>query len=173
METIFELFQGNPLLLFFVIAAIISFLQGLGGKKKQDPRGPVNQRPQQTKEQDEVDWRDIFRQEQQEEQYPQTQQQQSSYQRSEPEHKETYTASIHIDSDLEKANSELQDRYAEMKERKERAARMEQKLNYQSPILNGDITRSNKALDFRNISGDEVIKGIVWSEVLGKPKSKR
>ncbi|UCZ54495.1 hypothetical protein LGQ02_06960 [Bacillus shivajii] len=162
----------NPLILFFIIAAILSFFQGLGGDKKQEdkrPNRPQN-RPQQSghqQKEEEVDWREIFKQEQPsvEERHEKTRQptvERESVSKHEPA------------KELEKANNDLSDRYEALKKRKEEALKQVKKVD-KSPITEGDITKktSKVELDFSKVSRDEAIKGIVWSEILGKPRSRR
>ncbi len=42
-----------------------------------------------------------------------------------------------------------------------------------SPIYNGDLTASSKLhLDFSKMSREDVMKGVILSEILGKPRAK-
>ncbi|MBU9712057.1 hypothetical protein [Evansella tamaricis] len=170
MQGLFDLFGNNPLILFFVIAAILSLLQGRGGKKDTtNTSSPRRQTTTTTQRQDEVDWREIFRQEQ--DPSDQRNQQESTA----PNTIHSYELDSSLESEVEKSNRELNERYEQVKKRKERALEQAKTLE-NSPILNGDISNdsiSNVRLDFSKISREEAVKGIIWSEILGKPKSRK
>ncbi|MCT8139679.1 hypothetical protein H1D32_19370 [Anaerobacillus sp. CMMVII] len=160
MEDLLRIFT-NPILLFFIIGAILNYLKKGNEqeeeKGKRKPGSPVRQETQQK----EVDWREIFRQEAQTEP-AQKKQQPQSYSYSEPKE---------ISAEVQRRN-ELLEKYEKAKKNKETAKRTE-RISKESPIYKDDITASNPVtLDFSNITRDEAVKGIVWSEVLGKPRSK-
>ncbi|WP_096188353.1 hypothetical protein [Evansella halocellulosilytica] len=163
----------NPLILFFIIAAILSFFQGLGGNKKQEnkrPNRPQN-RPAETGQshrEEEVDWREIFKQETQTVEERRETTRQPSAENSSP-------LSRDGEKELNKTNEELLERYENLKKRKQEAKRNASKIE-NSPIQNSDLTKNRKSkveLDFSSISRDEAVKGIIWSEILGKPRSRK
>jgi hypothetical protein len=69
----------------------------------------------------------------------------------------------------------IQEHYEKAKKKQRRAEESAGKIE-NSPIVKGDITsQANQKidLDFKNISKQDVVKGVVWSEVLGKPRSRQ
>ncbi|PYZ94248.1 hypothetical protein CR194_01540 [Salipaludibacillus keqinensis] len=189
MEGLFNLLIESPLLIFFIIAAILSFVRSRGGDDQEKQSGkPSNQgrpsqqrQPQQRSRTDqdreqEVDWRDIFRQEERP-----TQPQPTVYrtERSE-EAREKAEAAVEslprdAEKELNKSNRELHERYERIQERKKQAMDLSGEIAG-SPIAQKDLTMQRKPkirLDFSNISRDEAVKGVIWSEILGKPKSRR
>ncbi|ADU29862.1 hypothetical protein [Evansella cellulosilytica] len=156
-----EALLGNPLLLILLIGALFSFFQRLGASNTEEQQQP----PKRNTPQQEIDWEDIFRQEES---------------KQEPAEKssvnDVYTPDSYYNSEdeLAKANSELQDRYEATKKRKQRARELEQVMKKDSPIFTEDITKqTNVGVSFSNMTREDAIKGIIWSEVLGKPKSKK
>ncbi|MBU9722503.1 MULTISPECIES: hypothetical protein [Bacillaceae] len=172
----FDLIANNPLLLFFVIAALLSFFQGMGGKKQEEKsRGPRPGQPTTSQGQEEVDWREIFRQEHAPTEHDNENQRPSPSNTSMGENSSTSLNTASRETEIEKANRELQERYEKVKKKKAKAIERLEK-SQGSPILSNDITKSPNTkvqLDFKNISREEAIKGIIWAEVLGKPKAKR
>ncbi|MDG5786544.1 hypothetical protein QA612_03505 [Evansella sp. AB-P1] len=162
-----ESLLGNPFLLFFLIAALLSFFQGFG-KKKEDQQQSGNKGPQEKPKKEEIDWREIFKQEQE------PPKQEPKRPPSQPRRQETYTASIDVEHELNKGNKELNDRYEKAKQRKREVLESTADLS-DSPIIKGDITKSSSKIDlsFSKISREEAVKGIIWSEVLGKPKARK
>ncbi|SER80519.1 hypothetical protein [Salisediminibacterium halotolerans] len=176
-----EFFLGlldSPLILFFVIALILSFFQSRGSEKKEEEQKRRREQRDSSGE-DEIDWRDIFRQEQN------TGQEKPGRpgQKPEPEPKQyeigeerqRQAPKPEAETQLTKMNEDLQKRYSELERKKQQAKQSEKKIG-NSPITRGDITAAKEPkvnLDFSQISGDEAIKGVIWSEILGKPKSKR
>lgn len=160
MNQLLDFLFGNPLLLFLVIGAILNFLQkGKDPEQKREPRKtgtPVSKE----KQREEVDWREIFRQEAHTEPKP-TKQQEQSY-----KYEEQPVTEV-------KRSQELLQKYEEAKRRKESEKSTKKKSLADSPIYKDDLTASNKVrLDFSKVTREDAIKGVVWSEILGKPKSK-
>lgn len=143
----------------------MSFLKrGKEEEAQRETRKPVAPRAQGRPEnqRNEVDWREIFQQEAGTNSTPQKAREQS------------YTYTEEQTSMEVNRSQELLEKYEKAKLRKEKA---EQRASRQSltnsPIYKGDLTASNKvSLDFSSISRDEAIKGVVWSEILGKPRAK-
>lgn len=166
---IITLLFESPLLLFFLIAAILSFFQN---KNKEQKKNQENRQPRQKEEEaDEVDWRDIFRQEAPKPEAPEQKPAQSPA--AQDDRRTTYQKEQQ--DPTVKMNEKWQERYQELDERKRKAAKSAAKLG-DSPIETGDITAKKKpkiALDFSTVSRDEAVKGVIWAEILGKPKSMR
>ncbi|SDY51818.1 hypothetical protein SAMN05421736_102159 [Evansella caseinilytica] len=177
MDALIDLLFGNPFLLFLIIAGIVSFLQRLGNKGKQEETKKTAGRPAQGRaaEKKEIDWREIFRQE---EAPPAKQEHRPAPAMSQAEtsrgtNQVPYNMEDNAESELEKAKNQLHNRYEELKKKKELALKQANKLA-DSPIVRSEIAdnRSGGILDFKNVSGDDIVKGIVWAEVLGKPKAR-
>ena len=172
MAGIITLLFESPLLLFFLIAALLSFFQGKGKEQKTGQ----NRRPQSGQEQqpDEINWEDIFRQEEpQTEQEPVSKPQNSSQDQRDGVDRRT-TAEKESDPNTHMSD-EWQRRYREIERRKREAAKSQAKIS-QSPIEMGDLAAPKKpkiSLDFSHVSRDEAVKGVIWAEILGKPKSRR
>ena len=177
MEGLFNLISESPLLLFFIIAAIISFVRGRGGKPQEKESGgqPKSQgRPTQQRQQteqrgsseQEVDWKDLFRQEQRP-----TEPQPSASNQS---RSESTVLSIPRDAEKEliRSNEELQERYEWVETQKKRAKEKGHIIE-NSPITRNDLTKEKVHLDFSHVSKNEAIKGVIWAEILGKPKARR
>ncbi|WP_416149316.1 hypothetical protein ACM26V_24205 [Salipaludibacillus sp. HK11] len=173
MEGLFELITESPLLLFFIIAAIISFFRSRGGEQQEKQSGEPSQErqssqpKQQTRKQGSpdigVDWKDIFRQE-----TDPTERQPSASRQS---RSESPVSSFPNDAEeeLNQSNRELHERYERIKNQKESTIET-------SPIFNNDLTLQKKDkinLDFSQVSKNDAIKGVIWSEILGKPKARR
>ncbi|MCR6110385.1 hypothetical protein HXA35_08585 [Bacillus sp. A301a_S52] len=183
MEGLFNLLLESPIFLFIIIAAIMSFLRGNKQDEKQTrrqrPQGQQQRRtPSQSEEEQEVDWRDIFRQEERPTE-PQSTESWSNRERSENKsYSEPTVSSLpqEAENELSKTNRELHERYERIKKRQEQAAKQVGEIG-DSPIMQGDLTRSaakpKVQLNFSHISREEAIKGIVWSEILAKPKARR
>lgn len=159
----------------------MSFLRGNKQEEKQTrrqrPQGHQQQRrtPSQSEEEQEVDWRDIFRQEER------PTEPQSTVSRTNSENKRSAEPTVsslpqEAEKELSKTSRELHERYEKVKKRQERAKKEAGEIG-DSPIMQGDLTRSaakpKVQLNFSHISREEAIKGVVWSEILGKPKARR
>lgn len=179
MDGIFNLFLNNPLILFIVIAVLLSLFRGSGGAQQEQKRPQQRRQPQQSGQQrqpsqsgersneDQVDWKDIFKQEQ-----PPTERQPTVRRTPKSEQNEVPE---NVQAELSKANEGLQEQYEKVRERKRRARESAGKIQ-DSPIARGDVTKSSGSdvqLDFSKITREDAIKGIVWSEILGKPKARR
>lgn len=163
MENLISLLLDSPLLLFFILAAIFSFIQSRSGSKEQDAERQTSQ-PQsyeqgeevssERRQQKEFDWKDILF-----EGEKQAKQQQKPQESDKPSNSQT----------------EMQKHYEKVRERQRQAEQSTAKIE-NSPITRGDITKSENSpvdIDFSNMSKQDIVKGIVWSEVLGKPKARQ
>lgn len=178
-----DLFLGNPFLLFVVIAAIISFFQNSGGNKKEDqrrkaaPRSPQrSSRDVQKRREMEIDWREIFRQESAPIEKPQHERKYvSNWDEPKSDSIEPYKTPIEIEEETNYANIELLEKYERLKEKQslinEKVQTIQQMEITSKPLMTTKKAKQVK-LDFRDISGEDAIKGIVWSEILSKPKSR-
>ena len=181
MQGLIDTLFGNPLLLFFIIAALFSFFRRAGGGNQEQGKGQNTNPPQNrrtTTEQDKVDWREIFTQEQTHREDggdgphndPARSYNDDRNQSPIPADESRATTA---EKERNQANRDLYDKYEKAKQRKEVFKNPEE--IGASPISDEirDKIKPKVSLNFNNISRDEVIKGIVWSEILNKPKSRR
>lgn len=181
-----DLILSNPLLLFFAIAMLLNIFGSSGNKKEnekgkqqgrqQAPKSPTRE-ARKTNKTEEIDWRDIFRQgtspffEVEEPTRP-TASRQIEERKIAPI--EVETVSIHTDEVLSQGNTALQEQYERLKMKQKQTNKQVSAMN-NSPIYTGEISKNtpNKLnLNFNHVSQDEIVKGIIWSEILSKPKAK-
>lgn len=164
MEDLLKVVTGNPILLFIIIGAILSFLKrGKEREANKETRKPGAPETEETPSV-EIDWREIFRQEDNPKPVSKTERGQTY----------TYTEQS-VPSSVAGNNhrgNELLEKYEKAKQNKE-AAKIYDPSIENSPIYKGDIAaQAEVKLDFSRITKEEAIKGVVWSEILGKPRSK-
>lgn len=164
MEDLLKVVTGNPVLLFIIIGAILSFIK----KGKEQEANKQTQKPGTPEMEEtpsaEVDWREIFRQEDNPKPVS-TSERGQSY---------TYTEQLEPSSAAvnNQRGNELLEQYEKAKQNKE-AAKIYSTTIEDSPIYKGDISaQAEVKLDFSRITKEEAIKGVVWAEILGKPRSK-
>lgn len=163
MEDLLSIVTGNPVLLFIIIGAILSFLKrGKEREANKETRKPGAPETEETPSA-EIDWREIFRQEEKPEPVSKSERGQSY----------TYTEQSVPSSAAvnNQRGNELLEKYEKAKQNKEAAKIFAHSIE-DSPIYKGDISQSEVKLDFSRITKEEAIKGVVWSEILGKPRSK-
>jgi hypothetical protein len=161
MEQLLEFLFSNPFFLIIIIGAIASFLKRGREQEAEEPRKTSAPRPPVKKEQ-EVDWREIFRQEDETTPTPV---------RDRERYSTTATKQQTVAIEASRSN-ELLEQYEKAKRKKEVTKRNEL-VTKNSPIYKDDLTVTNKInLNFANITSEEAVKGVIWSEVLGKPRAK-
>lgn len=148
--------------LFFILligGAILNFL----GKNKEEQK-PNKKKPTIPKPIQEIDWKQIFEKESEPVEPKRAQ-------KVEPIELETEPIVIEemIASPIEEEQNKLLEKQAELK-------RLEEKLK-QVPtramaVKELPIRKTGKSY-FQQITKDEVVRGVIWSEVLGKPRAKR
>lgn len=166
MTGFINLLLESPLLLFLILAAIFSFIQSRASSGKEEQQRP---RPQQQEDgrtqrpsgegRPDVDWKDIFFEREETKQEPK---------------KEEPQRQAPADPESSKSMTAIQEHYEKVRKRQRRAEESAGKIE-DSPIVKGDLTsQANQIdLDFKNMSKQDVVKGVVWSEVLGKPRAKQ
>ncbi|MGO4887229.1 hypothetical protein ACJ2A9_05700 [Anaerobacillus sp. MEB173] len=172
-DNLFQFIMQNLFFFLLVIGGIISFFQRLGGeeeKKKQQRqqgRPQRQQRPQgqqrQPGREPKIDWDEIFRQEKNNPNQSRPTQQNRPISRTE----ETIAP-------IDERRNELYERIEAAKREKEKAnERLERAVD--SPIFKNDITKSGSKLDlnFKKVSAEQAMKGVIWAEILNKPKARR
>ncbi|WP_156897272.1 hypothetical protein [Alkalicoccus chagannorensis] len=156
----------NPIILFFIIAALISLFQSLG-RQKSGSQTEGGQGQQQSSSQDQqrddrgesgkIDWEDVL----------------FGGGDGKKEEKQSQPQSREVEKS--EAEKKMDERYEQLKEKQRKASEKAAKVDT-SMIEQGDITKSGSHkldLGFDRMEKEDVIKGIVWSEVLNKPKSRQ
>lgn len=178
MEGLFQFFAESPFILFIIIAALLGFFRSGNAGKEQQQRQPQRgqqgqQRSAPDKQEQKIDWKEIFQQE------SRPTEPQPTASRSQDMAEETSSNEVSLsrqtDAEIHNASTELQERYEKLQERQEQAKRRTASLD-NSPYARKDNIQKTKPkvqLDFSNISRDEAVKGVVWAEILGKPKGFR
>ncbi|RKL68672.1 hypothetical protein CR203_01060 [Salipaludibacillus neizhouensis] len=169
MEGIFQLLQESPLILFFIIAALISFFRG-SAKKNAPEQGQSQHKSETDNRKQEVDWKDIFRQEERSaDNYPQERQAEDHSNDS-----DSRSASLsEVDAEIGTASHELQERYNRLQERKKQAMKRAGEVDDSAIGRPGNVRSPKVRLDFSRVSGNDAVKGVIWAEILGKPKGRR
>lgn len=150
MESLLEVIFGNAAVLFLVIGAIVSFFNK---KSTVDEKSKETQTKQkQPKKTEEIDWKQIFRHEE----------------NTPTEHTEKEVLSFDQPHEVSSPN-EYMKKYEEVKQKNSRS----KVVDSRSPIYKDDVTRSKPDLeiDFSNISKHDAMKGVIWAEVLGRPRA--
>ncbi|RXI99401.1 hypothetical protein DS745_14310 [Anaerobacillus alkaliphilus] len=167
MNQLLELLFANPFLLIIIVGAIFSFLKrGREQEAQRETRRPSAPKAHPVSDEssrNEVDWREIFMQE--EAQQPPTRKVQ-------PVQSYSYNESPSVSEEVQRRN-ELLEKYEIAKRNKEAQKQKELSIK-DSPVYSGDLTANkNKInLDFSNLTKEDAIKGVIWSEILGKPRAK-
>ncbi|MFV8826700.1 hypothetical protein [Alkalihalobacterium sp. APHAB7] len=168
---ILDFLFGNIFFVILILGALWNFFSRQAEARKEAEQGKKPQREQ------EIDWKEIFRQEQapDERDKPQptlAREVEPSFEPSfEPIHREVDTTVNDRRTDMEKLRAQLEEKRKKLK----RAEGRTQSAISESPITNNEIGKKQTKLDlnFENISQADAMKGIIWSEILGKPRSMR
>lgn len=166
IEKIIHFITSNPLIAIFILGAILS---SLGGSKKKDGKNRMpdfsgGARGSEAKKYDE----DI------EEEYEEIERQPAyaSADRSSPTvlTSSSGTSRDTIDSD--------EARIAEMEQRLAAIDRMASSISSSAGVKKGSASAivssvSKQGIPSQGITSDEVMQGVIWSEVLGPPRAKR
>ncbi|WP_332690908.1 hypothetical protein [Halalkalibacter lacteus] len=164
LEDLFTFIADNFIFVAVIVGGIISMLGRLagGGQQQQDQRsGRQSQRPSQPRE-EKVDWREIFKQEEMESEREPSRHSPNT---------ETAPVIVTAESDQVKRQQELQDRYDELRQKREKITRKGRELRDEAPSLDKD--REQLDLGLNRLSNKEAMKAVVWSEVLGRPRARQ
>lgn len=163
MDQLINLFLSNPLFIIIGIFALISFMSRISKagqtnqrQEQQGQREPNKEEPQK------IDWRDIFNQEEEKAEPSPVRQEQV-----EPS---SYAPLQHQESEV---RNDLYDRLEEMKTKKREA---QERVSRQKQAVSAKQTQSSSSelsLNFKNVTGKEAMKAVVWAEVLGSPRSRK
>ncbi|WP_017728392.1 hypothetical protein [Halalkalibacterium ligniniphilum] len=179
MEALFEFIMANLFFFLLIIGGLYSFFTRManGGEEQQKKRGQQQQRPRQgqnnqspRREEQEIDWREIFRQEAAEPErnpHPQSTAQAERYEFEPPS-----VGDQELQASINKQQA-LYDRYEEAKEKKQETSRqLSDKVSSFDRAISKDKKRDSLDLNLNNLSNKEVMKAVVWAEVLGRPRSR-
>ncbi len=156
--------------MFFVLlilGALWNFFSKQAESKKEAEQGKKPQREQ------EIDWKEIFRQEQApvERDKPQPTVARKVEPSFEPVQPEVAIPTDDRRTEMEKLRDQLEEKRKQLRQTESRAP----DAIADSPVIQKEIGKKPTKLDlnFSNISQKEAMKGIIWSEILGKPRAKR
>ncbi|TMW73859.1 hypothetical protein [Alteribacter natronophilus] len=192
MEGLIRMIAENPFILLPLIFILLSIFGGIGNANRDEGGGQQRQRPQRqpardsrdnrnNRGEDEVSWRDIILQESEDthptDRQPRAESEMYRTERSDSRNtpsRDEYAADNRGRRELAESNDQLSEQYSEMKARKKEAERRAKKLGSDSPLIEKEPKKKSRIeLDFSEISGEDAVKGVVWSEILGPPKGRR
>ncbi|MED4127880.1 MULTISPECIES: hypothetical protein [Shouchella] len=169
MSDLVQFILANPLILIIIVGVLVSSLSKLGQstqqqEERQNPQrqSAEPQRRQQPAEQrqEEVRWEDYFP--------------------SESAPPEQAYEPINEPSRQTDAQRDTATRQNELYERHREARRKVKELRNQSAPVVAVMAESEQTssegkldMDFKNVSGKKMMEAVVWSEVLGPPKSRQ
>lgn len=174
MESLFELIMSNLFFVIIVIGGIISFFNRMSSGGESEERQQRQERPaqrgqqaqgRQRQQEETVDWREIFKQEQPSQ--PEATNQETVRPVSfEPVSDAPEEVSKGVDR-----QQELYDRYERLKDKKRDAVKRLEDTVMPAPSKTSQ-NRSKLDLQLNRLSNQEAMKAVVWAEVLGKPRGK-
>ncbi|GAE33394.1 hypothetical protein [Halalkalibacter akibai] len=157
IEQLFDFIAQNFIFVAVIIGGIISMLGRLSGagQGQQEQGGQrTNQQPRRQQE-EQVDWREIFKQEERETSKPiETQQE------------------VYFEDPTVSRQQELQTQYEEMQRKREKSSRKVKELR-KTTSQNEVYEKRGLDLQLSQLSNREAMKGVVWAEVLGRPRAKQ
>lgn len=165
-DNLFQFIMQNLFFFLLIVGGIISILQRARGeeeeKKKQQQRQRQRQQGRPQGEQ-KVDWEEIFRQEGRQ-----------GPQKPQPVQAERIPSQVNKATPIDERRNEIYEKIEQARKQREKAEKRINRTN-DSPIFDGDITKEKAKLDldFKNVSAEEAMKGVIWSEILSKPKARR
>lgn len=148
--------------LFFILLIGGAILNLLGKGKKEEQQNKKKQAPQ--KPVPEIDWKQIFEQEAK----PIEPKQVQPIEPIEPETEPIFVEETEINP-FEEEQKKLLQKQAELQKLEEDLQKVSSPQMVEN-IVNRKLTRQTY---FHKITKDDVVRGVVWSEVLGPPRAKR
>ncbi len=167
MEGIIEFLFGNLFFLLLILGALFNFFIRAG--KKEEP--PPKKRPQRAEE--EIDWREIFRQEQ-----AQTEQERKQSAPPVRMEKIPHVGDSSVDISVptvHEYSTEIERKRQELAQKRKQLENRPIDVSEQSPIFTNEIGKRRSALqmEFNQLTNEDAKRGVIWAEVLGKPRAKR
>ncbi|WP_088102518.1 hypothetical protein [Halalkalibacter urbisdiaboli] len=156
LEQIFEFIMSNLFLVVLIVGGLLSFFKraAQGGEAQQ---GKQMGWPGREEQQSEVDWKEIFKQEEPIEQ-----------KRQEPEIVRFEPVET---PEVQTENEKLYEQLQEMRKRREQ---VEDNVEGSKPSKRvNEQKRERLDLHLNRLSNKEAMKAVVWAEVLGKPRSRQ
>ncbi|MFC0558037.1 hypothetical protein [Halalkalibacter alkalisediminis] len=164
LEQIFDLIANNFIFVAVVIGGLISMFGRLAGagQQQQEQRQNRPQRAGQPQQQQEtVDWREIFKQEEIE---PEPTEKRAST-------RVETTQQASFEEGIVSRQQELQNQYEEMQRKREVSSRKNREIRKETVDL---LEKKDKLdLHLNHLSNKEAMKAVVWAEVLGRPRSRQ
>ncbi|WP_332632156.1 hypothetical protein [Halalkalibacter flavus] len=162
LESLLEFIAQNFIFVAVIVGGLISMLGRMtgAGQQHQDNRGAgQRQRPPQQPQEEKVDWREIFKQEEMEPERGRN--------RQEPKVEQVQ---VTVPSEREQLQQEIQNRYDELRQKREKASQRDREVRSET-----EVTHHSDGLDLglNRLSNKEAMKAVVWSEVLGRPRARQ
>lgn len=170
MESIIEFIFANFVFVAVIIGGLLSLFSRMANSgQQQEQQQRRQQHPGQNQEK--VDWREIFRQEEGES--GPSQPRQPTYvgpRQSEGARSTTSPTASQVESGMNDLLNEqqLQNHYEEARRRKEKVAR-----RTREQVNEHDRTGGSLDLHLNRLSNKEAMKAVVWAEVLGRPRARQ
>ncbi|GAE30669.1 hypothetical protein [Halalkalibacter hemicellulosilyticus] len=162
---IIELIMSNLLPFIIIVGGLISFFGRMtkeNNEKQQRQQMPAGQQQEETKaettNEKQIDWRDLFNTDEFE--------QKTSWPGSEPVKA----------SEVEQQNSDLKQEQEKQREKKRKLDERLKEIRKRSSAQSEQPVASESNglnLQFDQISNKEAMKGVVWAEVLGRPRARQ
>jgi hypothetical protein len=160
LDQLIEFIAQNFIFVAVVIGGLISMLGRMAGAGQQDQRGQRSQPPRHQQE-EQVDWREIFKQE-----GAPLPEERSTPTKIEP------ASSVTFEESTLTRQQELQNQFEEMRRKREASSRKIKELRKEKQPSD---SRKKEAFDLQlnQLSNKEAMKGVVWAEVLGRPRARQ
>ncbi|MBU8905662.1 hypothetical protein [Desertibacillus haloalkaliphilus] len=163
LDALLDFIFQNIFLIVLLAGSLLSFL----GRKEEANK---QKRPSEQREQEqEIDWKEIFKQEAPEEQKPTAAPPRNEHEsEARGYHAEAPAPSLEEDQ----AQKDIFERYEKMKRKKQEVK--ETLENLKKPEVSEDKVQPSAQLDlnFKTITKEDAKKGVIWSEVLGSPRAR-
>ncbi|GAE26973.1 hypothetical protein JCM9140_3083 [Halalkalibacter wakoensis JCM 9140] len=159
LENLLEFIVQNFIFVAVVIGGLISMFGRMAGagQQQQEKRGNAGERTRQPQTQDDqVDWRDIFKQEEIEPASP----------------GQIQVETTHLDR-----TDEIADRQQQIKDQYDQLRKKRKETSYKASELRSDTETPSKKggldLHLNRLTNEEAMKAVVWAEVLGRPRARQ
>ncbi|MEW9104062.1 hypothetical protein [Paenibacillus sp.] len=166
IEKIIHFITSNPLIAIFILGAILS---SLGGSKKKDGKNRMPDFSGGTRGSEDKKYNEDL-----EEEYKEVEHQ-PAYASADKSSPIVLTSSSDISRDTIDSDEA---RLAEMEQRLAAIDRMASSISSGAGVKKGSASAavssvSKQGIPSREITSDEVMQGVIWSEILGPPRAKR
>ncbi|WP_227934927.1 hypothetical protein [Alkalihalobacillus deserti] len=163
LDQIFDLITENFIFVALLIGGLISMFGRLTGAGQQQEQRPSRPQRSDAPQQEKVDWREIFKQEEVD---PEPVQRRTSTNIEPP------TQHVSFEEGVVGRQQELQNQYEEMQRKREVSSRKSKEIRKEAST--SELEKKDKLdLHLNNLSNKEAMKAVVWAEVLGPPRSRQ